>query len=99
MTFTPAAQCSKDISARKAKNTPQSLTNIVTFGTADGVTDRPAGQTRSKTARAFAGKAAISMPATITKTESAVIPGVGVLGSVPLVGGNVCVVARPVSTR
>jgi hypothetical protein len=79
LTFTPAAQCSKDISARKAKNTPQSLSTSITLGAADGVTDRPAGQTCPKTASAFAGKTAISMPATTTKIESAVIPGVGVL--------------------
>ena len=53
-----------------------------------GVTVRPVGQTRSKTATAFPGKTAISTPATIMKTESAVIPGVEVLGSVPLVGGS-----------
>jgi len=99
LTLTPVAQCSKDISARKAKNTPQSLTNSITFGAADGVTDRPAGQTRSKTATAFAGKTAISMPATITKTESAVNAGVGELGSAPLLGTTVWLTACPVSTR
>ena len=64
---------------KKARNAPQSLTNSITFGAAEGVTDRPAGQTRSKTASAFAGKTAIRIPATTTKIESAVIPGAGVL--------------------
>src|SRR5579883_1249036 len=94
-----SAQCSKDISARKAKNAPESLTNSISFGVADGVTNRLTSQTRSKAARAFAGKTASSMPATITTTENTVIPSVGVLGSVSLVAGNVWIVARPVSTR
>jgi len=98
-TFALPAQWIKDINARNAKNAPDSLRKSITFAAADGVTDRPAGQTRSKTASAFAGKTAISVPATITKTESAAIPGVGVLRSVPLVGGTVWVVARPVSMR
>src|SRR5206468_7660458 len=46
--LTSVAQCSKDISARKAKNAPESLTNSIIFGAADGVADRPAGHTRSK---------------------------------------------------
>src|SRR5581483_4471890 len=89
----------KDMNARTAKNTPQSLITSITFGAADGVTDRPAGQTYPKTASAFAGKTAIRIPATTTKIESAVIPGAGVLGSVPLAEGSVWIVARPVSTR
>jgi len=99
LTLTPAAQCSKDTSARKAKNKPQSLTKSITFGAADGATDRPTGQTYSKTATAFAGKTAITTPATITKAESAFNAGVGVLGSAPATEDAVWVVARPVSTR
>lgn len=97
--LTPAAQCSKDMSARTAKKTPDSLTNSITFGAADGVTDRPAGQTRSKTATALAGKTAISMPAATMKTESAVNAGVGELGSAPLTAAAVWLTTCPVSTR
>jgi hypothetical protein len=98
LTLTPVAQCSKDISARKAKNPPKSLTNSITFGAADGATDRPAGQTCSKTATAFAGKTAISTPAMITKAESAFNAGVGELESA-LTGSAVWLTARPVTTR
>jgi hypothetical protein len=85
--------------ASKAKITPESLTNTITFEAAAGVTDLLEGQTRSKAAMAFAGKAAIKMPATITKIESAVRAGVGELGSASLTGAAPWLTVRPLSTR
>jgi hypothetical protein len=83
------SQCTKEIIARKAKNRPQSRVTSISLGAADGVTDRPASQKRSKIAVAFAGKTAISMPATITKIESAVKPGAEELVGAVLTGGTV----------
>jgi hypothetical protein len=91
-------QCTSDITARKTKKAPTILTSSITFGAADGVTCLPAGQTGPKNAIALAGKAAISVPATIMDTENTLRPDVGDLEMAPLTG-TVWMTARPESTK
>src|ERR1700757_2639764 len=67
-----ALQFIQDITARNTSTPPNTRTNNISFGTAEGFTDRPAGQTRSKTARAFAGRESIIAPIKTINDENAV---------------------------